>query len=76
MHCLASTFIQEIPTERDPETGNNVYPVKILLPPSKSRILYFDTLDQQQEWTKKLKLAMGYSNIFDFYEFSENLGKG
>lgn len=43
MHCLASTFIQEIPTEKDPETGNSVYPVKILLPPNKSRILYFDT---------------------------------
>jgi hypothetical protein len=43
MHILACTFIQEIPTEKDPDTNSNFYPVKIFLPPIKSRILYFDT---------------------------------
>lgn len=42
MHCLSGTFIQEIPTERCPDTNNTVYPVKVVLPPNKSRILYFE----------------------------------
>ena len=76
MHCLAGTFIQEIPSEKDPVSNIDIYPVKIVLPPNKSRILYFDNQDQQVTWKKKLQKAMGYSNMFDFYEISENLGKG
>ena len=43
MHCLAGTFIKEISEEKCPDTGKNFYPVKIVLPPNKSRILYFDS---------------------------------
>lgn len=41
MHCLAGTFIQEAPAEVNPDSGFYLYPVKVVLPPNKSRILYF-----------------------------------
>ena len=46
MHCLAGTFVKEIAEETCPESGRVLFPVKIVLPPNKSRILYFDTRDQ------------------------------
>lgn len=45
MHCLAGTFIQESPSELNPDTGFHLFPVKIVLPPNKSRILYFSSVD-------------------------------
>jgi serine/threonine protein kinase len=76
MHCLAGTFVQEIPSEVCADTKMTFYPVKIVLPPNKSRILYFDKLELQREWKEKLKKAMGYANVFDFYECGQTLGKG
>ena len=43
MHSLTGTFIKEIPPEKDPDSEKLFYPVKIVLPPNKSRILYFDS---------------------------------
>jgi len=48
MHCLAGTFVKEIAEEQCPETGRTLYPVKIVLPPNKSRILYFDSAEKQK----------------------------
>lgn len=76
MHCLAGTFIQDIPQEECPDTQRIFYPVKIVLPPNKSRILYFDKSDVQKEWKDYLKKAMCYSNVFDFYDVGSTLGKG
>ncbi len=47
-----------------------------MLPPNKSRILYFRTEEEQQNWLEICKNVIGYSNLFDFYNFEENLGKG
>jgi len=47
-----------------------------VLPPNKSRILYFKGKSQQNEWLDRLKKIVGYSNLFDFYNFEDNLGKG
>jgi hypothetical protein len=41
MHNLAGTFISESQAEVDPDTNLLLYPVKIILPPNKSRIIYF-----------------------------------
>ena len=30
----------------------------------------------QNKWLDRLKSTVGYSNMFDYYDFSENLGKG
>lgn len=76
MHCLAGTFVKEIQEEECPETQRKLYPVKIVLPPNKSRILYFDSLEKQKQWTSMLLKAMGFANLFDFYELGKTLGKG
>jgi serine/threonine protein kinase len=76
MHCLAGTFTSESPTEVNPETGFNLYPVKIVLPPNKSRILYFTSAEQQKEWSRQIRLVIGEHDIKDFYEMTTSLGKG
>lgn len=41
MHSLAGTFVQEIAPEHSVHEGCTMFGVKIILPPNKSRILYF-----------------------------------
>lgn len=43
MHCLVGTFIKEMTEEKSPESRQSFYPVKIVLPPNKSRVLYFSS---------------------------------
>jgi hypothetical protein len=76
MHCLAGTFVKEIPSEECPDTNRLLYPVKIVLPPNKSRILYFESNESQKEWMVMLLKAMGFANLFDFYDMGKTLGKG
>jgi len=76
MHCLAGTFVKEIDDEKCPDTKRTLYPVKIVLPPNKSRILYFVSREEQKSWLSSLLSAMGFSNLYDFYELGRTLGKG
>ena len=76
MHSLAGTFIKELPQEPDPDCEKLYYPVKIVLPPNKSRILYFDSAETQGLWMRRLLQAIGYTCVTDFYELSQALGKG
>jgi serine/threonine protein kinase len=76
MHSMVGTFIKEMPGEFSQSENGNLYPVKIMLPPNKSRILYFKQEEQQNTWLDKLRKVVGYSNLFDFYNFEDNLGKG
>lgn len=75
MHCLVGTFIKEFQQEK---SGDNsaFWPIKITLPPNKSRVLYFKTQNEQSKWAEVLKEAIGYANLFDYYEVSKPLGKG
>lgn len=41
MHSLIGTFIKQMPAEMSQSEGCLLYPVKIVLPPNKSRLLYF-----------------------------------
>ena len=41
MHSMIGTFIKEMPDEFSNSENCNLHPVKIVLPPNKSRILYF-----------------------------------
>jgi hypothetical protein len=43
MHSLVGTFAKELPEEVVKDQGIKIYPVKIILPPNKSRILYFES---------------------------------
>ena len=47
-----------------------------MLPPNKSRILYFDSQEKQKSWMSMLLKAMGFADLFDFYELGKTLGKG
>jgi hypothetical protein len=76
MHCLTGTFIDELPEECSPSGQTVHYPIKIRLPPNKTRIFYFETLQEQQKWASKIKDSIGYSNLFDYYILNETLGKG
>lgn len=53
-----------------------VYPIKILLPPNKSRIIFFARKDDQQHWISLINLKNGHSDFFDFYKLDHTLGKG
>lgn len=76
MHSMIGTFIKDMPSEFSQSEDSELHPVKIVLPPNKSRILYFKEKSAQLEWLERLKKIVGYSNLFDFYNFEDNLGKG
>jgi hypothetical protein len=76
MHSLIGTFIKQMPAEMSQSEGCLLYPVKIVLPPNKSRLLYFKDENVQQKWVKHLNTTIGHTNMFDFYDFKDDLGKG
>jgi len=76
MHSLIGTFIKEMASEVSQSEGCLLYPVKIVLPPNKSRLLYFKHEQIQHEWVRHLKNTIGHTNMFDFYDFRSDLGKG
>lgn len=47
-----------------------------MLPPNKSRIIYFESQKTLELWSAKIRLAIGLKNVSDYYSFSDNLGKG
>ena len=47
MHCLVGTFIKEVPEEVNPENKKTLYPIKIFIPPNKSRVIFFKTIIDQ-----------------------------
>ena len=55
MHSLQGTFVKELPEEVLPSLGVSLWPLKIILLPTMSRILYFrnvwfmDALDHFQD---------------------------
>ena len=76
MHCLTNTFIQETQPEINPDNGLQLYPVKIVLPPNQSRVLYFGDQETAHKWAKAIKAVVGEACVKDFYELGQNLGKG
>jgi hypothetical protein len=47
-----------------------------VIPPNKSRIVFFSKMEDQAKWSQKLQQSMGITNVSDFYDFSKTLGKG
>jgi hypothetical protein len=76
MHSLTGTFIKETPPEASQSEACTLYPVKIMLPPNKSRILYFRDQAVATNWNNVLKSLVGYSNMFEYYNVETDLGKG
>lgn len=52
-----------------------LYPFMLIFP-NKRRIYYLDTLQDRNKWVERIKKAIGYANLHDFYELKESLGKG
>ena len=46
MHCLVGTFIKEVPEEVNFEDKKTLYPLKISIPPNKSRIIFFNSKEE------------------------------
>jgi hypothetical protein len=76
MHSLAATFVKSIDTEKCPDSNKRLYPIKIILPPNKSRILYFPSDKARKEWMTSLESSIGANDLFKYYELRETLGKG
>ena len=76
MHSMIGTFIKEMQPETSQSEGCTLWPCKIVLPPNKSRILYFKAESQQKAWIDTLKHVVGYSNLYDYDTLEDNLGKG
>lgn len=70
MHCLTGTYVEECKSEVNPDTSGILYPVKVVLPPNKSRILYFSNKEVQQNWFNKIRKVIGEHNVSDFYEMT------
>ena len=52
-----------------------LYPF-LLIFPNKKRLYYLKTEKERDEWVMKIKKAIGYSSLFDFYTLSESIGQG
>lgn len=81
MHILAGTHLKEEPSQEEVSSSptkksKQYYPVKIVLPPNKSRVLFFESKEDMEMWKKVLQQAMGYSDMFEFYQMESTLGKG
>lgn len=53
-----------------------LHPFKLIFPPNKVRTYYLLSKDDKEKWINAIKKVTGYSNLFDFYEIKETLGKG
>jgi hypothetical protein len=74
MKSLSGVFIKD-ETEHLDENGAMMWPFMLIFP-NKRRIYYFKTQDEKTKWTEAIKHAIGYNNLYDFYDVGETLGKG
>jgi len=53
-----------------------MFPLKIVLGPQKTRILYFTDENRREEWFNILRKVSGNADFYDFYELKDIIGKG
>ena len=75
MHSLVGVFIKD-EAEEQLDSTTVLYPFKLIFPPNKARSYYFSDRAEKERWMTAIKKVIGYSNVFDFYEIKETLGKG
>jgi len=75
MHNLVGVFIKDEPEEHL-DSATVLYPFSLIFPGNKPRIYYLLSKDDKEKWTEAIKKVIGYSNLFDYYEIKETLGKG
>jgi len=74
MQSLAGVFIKS-EIEEMMEDQTIMHPFMLIFP-NKRRIYYLETKELRDEWVSKIKQAIGYANLHDFYDLKESLGKG
>eukprot|EP00826_Nyctotherus_ovalis_P063776 TRINITY_DN9353_c0_g2_i2.p1 TRINITY_DN9353_c0_g2~~TRINITY_DN9353_c0_g2_i2.p1 ORF type:complete len:309 (+),score=103.71 TRINITY_DN9353_c0_g2_i2:1413-2339(+) len=74
MLSLAGTFIKE-ELEEIADKKTALFPFSICFVKKKTTF-YTVKKNEREEWVKYLKEAIGYSNLHDYYELKETLGKG
>lgn len=81
MHTLVGCYLQELPELPldDPELPHlsSVFPLKIIIPPAKSRMLFFPSHSEQLKWLSLFRAQMAHSPLIqEHYVFGEVLGHG
>ena len=70
-----STVEENKRREKERQRSKNFHPIKLVIPPNKSRLIFFSKYEDQQQWRDWLQEAMGYSNVFQYYTLDKTLGK-
>lgn len=74
MRPLTGVFIKDEKEEVN-EQGQVLYPFMLIFP-NKRRIYFFTELKQKEVWFEAIKQCINYSNMYDYYQLHEILGKG
>lgn len=75
MHSLVGVFLKDEGEEQFNAT-TVLYSFKLIFPPNKARSYYFADRAEKERWIEAIKKVIGYSNVFDYYEIKQTLGKG
>ena len=75
MHNLIGVFIKDEPEEQLDST-TVLHPFSLIFPGNKPRTYYLLNKEEKTKWMDAIKKVIGYSNLFDFYDIKETLGKG
>ena len=75
MHSLVGVFIKD-EIEEQLDSTTILYPFKLIFPGNKARVYYLLTKEDKEKWMTAIKKVIGYSNLFDFYDIKDTLGKG
>lgn len=75
MQSLVGVHIKNEIEETMEDTVTVLHPFMLIFP-NKKRIYYLKSKGEKEKWMNAIKKAIGYANVFDFYEFRESLGQG
>ena len=75
MHNLANVFIKD-DLEEHLDSTTVLYPFTLVFPGNKPRTYYLLNKEDKTKWMDAIKKVIGYSNMFDFYDIKDTLGKG
>lgn len=75
MHNLVGVFIKDEPEEHLDAT-TILHPFSLVFPGNKPRTYYLLNKEDKEKWINHIKKVIGYSNLFDYYDIKETLGKG
>lgn len=71
---LIGVFLRVEPDE-PLDKKNILYPFTLVFP-NKERTFYLLSAEARDDWVNHIKKAIGYANLFDYYDVKESVGKG